>query len=664
MVNNNILSQSTPTVKPVAIYCRVSTEDQEREGTSLETQRQACLKYCQDHGYQPVYQLSETASGLTLDRPELMKLRELVRTQQIQTIVIYCLDRFSRKAEHGVILTMELEKYGVTLEAVTEDIDTSELGKLISYIRGYAASLEAEKLKERTTRGIRARVYDKGLPVTYRAPYGYQWDRENTRLVPDNNYENIKLILDLSVEGKTYDYIVNELRKRGIPSPAGLPEWNKHTISRLIHEPVYIGQYYAFRSQAVVPEKRNGTMYGKTSMKRLPESEWHLIPEIEVVDPPITADQRALLLERLDKRQKLSKRHATRDYLFRGMILCQTHKGKKGEPRRYHGQPHYDTWRYVCPVGGCDTPYLDGPVIEEYFKSLIALVFASTPDEFYKKITEEGMKGKSRKDIEAEIKKLETENSKLFENMVTLEDRFIKGEINTDVRNTLKSRYQGKQIINQDRQDSLLEQLATLDRDMEAVESYKQLQKRFSLRMGRSMEKTPFDTLPADSDEFNQLLDKLIATVDEETTPEQKDYIHNFLLYEKYQVDKARQEEQQYEPLTIDEWREILTALDFNISIYPQNTEGKTSARFGLGGKMVCWDMSMSLPVESNVQLMQAIAEHSAGNVLHNRPSRYPIRFDITGFLENIVEPERVSKSLSGSISKTRHNPGEGSALT
>ena len=47
-----------------AIYCRVSTEDQEREGTSLQTQLEACLAYCQQKGYQIARRFSETYSGL------------------------------------------------------------------------------------------------------------------------------------------------------------------------------------------------------------------------------------------------------------------------------------------------------------------------------------------------------------------------------------------------------------------------------------------------------------------------------------------------------------------------------------------------------------------------------------------------------------------------
>ena len=63
-----------------AIYCRVSTEDQEKEGTSLQTQIEACRNYCQDKGYDIAYRFREAYSGLTLERPKLNELRELVRT--------------------------------------------------------------------------------------------------------------------------------------------------------------------------------------------------------------------------------------------------------------------------------------------------------------------------------------------------------------------------------------------------------------------------------------------------------------------------------------------------------------------------------------------------------------------------------------------------------
>ena len=115
-----------------AIYCRVSTDNQETEGTSLQTQFEACIKYCQGKGYEVAHCFSETYSGLTLDRPRLNELRELARIGDIDVVVVYCLDRLSRDPVHGVIIIEELENHHVTLEAVTETVDGSEMGKLIS----------------------------------------------------------------------------------------------------------------------------------------------------------------------------------------------------------------------------------------------------------------------------------------------------------------------------------------------------------------------------------------------------------------------------------------------------------------------------------------------------------------------------------------------------
>ena len=141
-----------------AIYCRVSTDDQEREGTSLQTQYDACLKYCQDRGYSVVASYSETYSGLSRTRPELNILRESVRAGSFERVVIYCLDRWTRNPTDGVILQEELERYNVILESVTETIDSTELGKFISYTRGFASKLEAEKIKERTMRGKMSKI--------------------------------------------------------------------------------------------------------------------------------------------------------------------------------------------------------------------------------------------------------------------------------------------------------------------------------------------------------------------------------------------------------------------------------------------------------------------------------------------------------------------------
>jgi site-specific DNA recombinase len=162
-----------------AIYCRVSTESQEQDGTSLQTQLAACQKYCENKEYGVEHELTEAWSGLSLERPKLNELRELIRSEKIDAVVVYSLDRFSRDPVHGVILMQELEKHGVMLEAATESVDTSEVGKLVFYIKGYAAKLDAERRKDATGRGKRVMLNSGRLPQgTGIGIYGYKWDKE------------------------------------------------------------------------------------------------------------------------------------------------------------------------------------------------------------------------------------------------------------------------------------------------------------------------------------------------------------------------------------------------------------------------------------------------------------------------------------------------------
>jgi site-specific DNA recombinase len=165
-------------LKRAAIYCRVSKDNQESEGTSLQTQLEACLKYCRDKEYDVGYHFREAYSGLTLDRPKLNELRELIRNEQIDVVVVYCLDRLSRNATHGVILRDELDKHHIVLESVTEDIDKTPLGEAITYLRGTFSQIEAEKIRERTLRGKRQRAKNGKIPHGgFARLYSYDYDK-------------------------------------------------------------------------------------------------------------------------------------------------------------------------------------------------------------------------------------------------------------------------------------------------------------------------------------------------------------------------------------------------------------------------------------------------------------------------------------------------------
>jgi site-specific DNA recombinase len=107
------------------IYTRVSTEEQVREGMSLEAQGAACREYCQSHGLQQVRVFVEQGeSAKTANRTQLKELLKFcLEDRHINFVVFYKIDRFSRNNEDYMQLRGLLARVGVALRSATEPID-------------------------------------------------------------------------------------------------------------------------------------------------------------------------------------------------------------------------------------------------------------------------------------------------------------------------------------------------------------------------------------------------------------------------------------------------------------------------------------------------------------------------------------------------------------
>ena len=113
--------------KNAAIYCRVSTEDQAREGYSLGEQLEKLKDLCKFRDYN-IYGVYEDAGISAKDmehRPQFQKMLEDVKSHNVNVIVAYKLDRLTRSVRDLELLITELEKHGCSLECAMDDINTS-----------------------------------------------------------------------------------------------------------------------------------------------------------------------------------------------------------------------------------------------------------------------------------------------------------------------------------------------------------------------------------------------------------------------------------------------------------------------------------------------------------------------------------------------------------
>jgi len=303
------------------------------------------------------YRFSEAYSGLTLERPKLNELRELIRNQHIDVLVIYCLDRLSRNATHGVILRDELDKYRIVFESVTEDIDKTPLGEAITYLRGTFSQIEAEKIRERTMRGKRAYLTKGKMPQgTGIGIYGFNWDKENKRRIPlDYEVKVVQKAFTMYDEGIGFFNIAKSLNEHKIPTKSG-SKWNPFTIRRMLTNTSYIGLTYF--------GKNSGSK--KTKLVSRDKKDWKLLPD---VTPPIVSEE--LFYRVQDKMGRSREIHAAlphREYLLTGYIVC----AECGSPvvgaclsrkhRYYHCRSTYPT---AIRGKTCNARYIRADYIEE-----------------------------------------------------------------------------------------------------------------------------------------------------------------------------------------------------------------------------------------------------------------------------------------------------------
>lgn len=135
----------------VAIYCRVSTEDQD-----ANKQEYICEDHCNRNNFVIYKVYKDVISGSKSSRPAFNELLNDLRKYKFHAVVVTKLDRLGRSLQHLITIIDEFKAKGVELIAVTQNIDTSSsAGRLQWQIMGAFAEFEREIIRERTIEGMR-----------------------------------------------------------------------------------------------------------------------------------------------------------------------------------------------------------------------------------------------------------------------------------------------------------------------------------------------------------------------------------------------------------------------------------------------------------------------------------------------------------------------------
>lgn len=135
----------------VAIYCRVSTENQE-----LEQQISSCKKFCEIKGWDDYTIFTETMSS-SKERPILRECLKDLNRGVYNTLVVFRLDRAWRSSRQFIMDFDSLSSRGIHVISVMEGLDPSTpIGKAMMTILVALAELERENISLATKQRLQA----------------------------------------------------------------------------------------------------------------------------------------------------------------------------------------------------------------------------------------------------------------------------------------------------------------------------------------------------------------------------------------------------------------------------------------------------------------------------------------------------------------------------
>ncbi|MDD5657029.1 MAG: recombinase family protein [Elusimicrobia bacterium] len=240
--DNDNARPEKPKAQKVACYVRVSTEEQAQSGYSIPAQIEKLEHMCKSQDWQmlPTY-VDDGYSGKNLERPAIQRLLADARKRKLDLILVYKLDRFSRRLSDLVRLGEELERLGIGLRSMTEPFDTTyPAGKLLFNMLGSFAQFERELIGERTRLGLRRRLREgkwNGRPT-----FGYAVGKEGCLELHPTDGSAAKRIFHLFLEELLGVTLITRRMNDEDKASSRRGRWHNMSVWNMLTNPVYAGQ--------------------------------------------------------------------------------------------------------------------------------------------------------------------------------------------------------------------------------------------------------------------------------------------------------------------------------------------------------------------------------------------------------------------------------------
>ena len=223
-----------------AIYTRVSTDDQAKEGFSLGAQLDKLRSYCKARDWKISGEyIDDGYSGrYTKHRPAYNKM--MLEMEKWDALLVIKMDRIHRNSKNFMQMMEDLNKEGKEFVSMTESLDTgTAMGRFVMDIIQRIAQLESEQIGERVYIGMKQKAKTNSGMLGFNIPYGYNYIDNKLRINEDES-KNVKEIFKLYLDNFSMKKIAELLNKKNIPTKNN-KTWASQTIATILKNPLYCG---------------------------------------------------------------------------------------------------------------------------------------------------------------------------------------------------------------------------------------------------------------------------------------------------------------------------------------------------------------------------------------------------------------------------------------
>ena len=198
--------------KKVAIYIRVSSDEQKKSGMSIDAQEEKLKEFCNFKNFEiyKIYKDEGISGGSIKKRKAFMQMISDSKEGSFSAVIVTKIDRAFRNVIDALLVLENLRLSNTDFVSVAEDIDTTTpMGKAMFTIISVFAQLEREMVIGRV-RDVRQHKFNKGI-FPAKSPFGYKAIYKNKKIVgfkiDEKQAEVVRDCFKMTIDGNSYKEI-------------------------------------------------------------------------------------------------------------------------------------------------------------------------------------------------------------------------------------------------------------------------------------------------------------------------------------------------------------------------------------------------------------------------------------------------------------------------